>query len=455
VHTTQRVRPREYRGDLENPHRGTTTFQRFNGDPVEMRSWWNDRDGPTTFPSRPVSLRNDSYPDSTVAYCRWAWKVFEPEMGAFRWDLIDGALKAAAERGQTLAVRIQPYVSDMRLPDWMPEKLRTAENAGRYAPDHNTPEYVAGWTNMIRACGERYDGQPALESFDVAYGGACGEGGGNSTPETAEVLVQAYLDSFRKSQLLTMLGTHGCLYAQQSGRGNIGWRADCFGDLRDGKPDDGGDYPRHLRWNHMYDLYPREIERCGVADAWKTAPIVMETCWTVSHWFNSGWDIDWILEQGLTYHTSVFMPKSSYIPKELTEKIAQFNRRLGYRFVLRQMQLPLDVRKGVPAATAYTFDNVGVAPIYRDYVLALRFRQGEQHGIVELSPDLRKWLPGQTYFEQHIVVPDFLEPGVAAVDMAIVDRATHEPRVRLAIEGVLEDGWHPLTHVDVQPDNSN
>jgi hypothetical protein len=32
--TVQRVRPKESQAYLANPHRGTTTFQRFNGDPV-------------------------------------------------------------------------------------------------------------------------------------------------------------------------------------------------------------------------------------------------------------------------------------------------------------------------------------------------------------------------------------------------------------------------------------
>jgi hypothetical protein len=301
---------------------------------------------------------------------------------------------------------------------------------------------------MIRAFGARYDGHPVLESFDVGYGGACGEGGGNCTPDTAAAVVDCYLEAFKKTQLITMLGTKGGVYAFHKVP-RIGWRADCFGDLRMGQPNDGLHVPRHLRWNHMYDYYPWKVTTTGVGKAWETAPITMETCWTVSHWFAQEFDIDFILEQGLAYHTSVFMPKSSYIPPEVREKIDAFNRKLGYRFVLRQMVLPMEVKQNTPFPITFFMDNVGVAPIYRDYVLAIRFRQEEEQVIVPLKADLRTWLPGQTWVEEQITLPQGLQPGAVGVDVGIIDPATKRPLVKLAIENTLPDGWHPLAHVDL------
>jgi len=43
------VRPRETREYLRNPHKGTTTFQRFNGDPLVPGLEWDDSKGPETF----------------------------------------------------------------------------------------------------------------------------------------------------------------------------------------------------------------------------------------------------------------------------------------------------------------------------------------------------------------------------------------------------------------------
>jgi len=448
--TIQRVRPHESNEYLLNPHKGTTTFQRFNGDPLYPGTTWNDREGPTVFSPFDGRRKNPRYPNTTISYCRWLWSVLEPRKGEFCWEIIDGALEAARVRGQTLQMRVQPYIGD-DLPAWLWEAgcapMSKDVDDRRREPDHNHTAYIEHWGDFIRAFGARYDGHPDLESFDIAYGGPCGEMGGNATPETAARLVDVYLESFRKSQLLSMLGTPGCQYAAKKKGLRIGWRADCFGDLR---AEGRGVVPDRLCWNHMHDAYPKEVAEDGVTEAWRTAPVTLETCWTVGHWYEWGWDIDWVLEQGLMYHLSVFMPKSSYIPEAWADRIEEFNRRMGYRFVLRQMLLPIQVKRGRRMEVQVWMDNVGVAPIYRPYQFAYLFRQGEDEVIVLSKADLRKWMPGHTWFKETVTVPRSLRPGGVQVGVGIVDPATRTPVVRLAIKEVCEDGWHLLTTMQVR-----
>ena len=448
----QRVRPAESFEWLPNPHKGTTTFQRFNGDPLYPGLQWSDKEGPIEFGPVPPSLHNPRYPDTTMSYCRWIWSVIEPEKGRFRWDIIDGALRTAAERGQTLQVRIQPYIGN-DMPEWYWKMGGTPLVAadfreGRVEPDHNNPAYLAHWADFLRAFAARYDGHGAMESFDCAYGGACGECGGNSSDETAEALMDVYLDAFKKTPLILMLGTHGATYAAAKDK-TLGWRADCYGDLRTlgRRPEE---VPAGLNWKHMYDAYPMEIFTNGVAGRWRTAPVTLETCWTVGHWYKEGWDIDWIIEHGLKYHLSVFMPKSSYIPEAWKDKIDAFNRRMGYRFVLRQMNIPLEAARGSEVDFAAWIDNVGVAPIYRPYRFAYRFRQGKSVHVVHSAQDIRTWMPEYTWFTERITLPAALEPGIAKVDVGVVSPSTDAPVVRLAIEDVLEDGWHPMGVMNIR-----
>lgn len=447
----QRVRPTQSDEYLFNPHKGTTTFQRFNGDPLNPGLSWSDSDGPEVggflkpFRGDPRKLTNDRYPDTTISYCRWVWSVIEPEKGKYRWDLIDGALEAAAQRGQTLQARLQPNAGEAPYPDWF-----WATGVSRCPkvpshPDFNSPQYIKHWTELIRAFGRRYDGHPNLESFDIAYAGGCGETGGNSTPETAAILVDAYLDSMPKTQLVSMLGTPGCAYAAGK-RPGIGFRFDCYGDVH---TEGQGYVPENKNWNHMYEAYPREIVRCGVQDAWKTAPVTMETCWTVGYWHKQGWDIDFILDYGLKVHGSVFMPKSSYIPARWMKKVLEFNKRLGYRFVLRQLTLPLEAKPGSRIKLDWFIDNIGCAPIYRPYKLAVRFRQGKTEAVVPLREDIRRWLPDHTWFGEEIVFPRTLKRGEVKVDVGIVDPGTNAAKVCFAIREVLADGWHPMTSMDV------
>jgi len=444
----QRVRPKESFAYLGNPHKGTTTFQRLNGDPLYDGTTWDDRGAPVEFPPFDGNLKNDRYPDTTLAYCRWLWSVIEPEKGKYRWDIIESAMEAARVRGQTVQVRVQPYVGD-DMPEWYWQmggvRQRKPDKRGVYEPDHNRAAYATHWGDFIRAFARRFDGHPSLESFDIAYGGPFGEMGGNATKATAAKLVDIYLRSFRKTHILSMLGTHGCAYAATKNR-RTGWLADCFGDVR---TEGHGSVPDGLCWNHMHDEYPRKVFEDGVQDAWKTAPVTLETCWTVGHWYEQGWDIDWILEQGLKYHLSVFMPKSSYIPDEWMDKIEWFNRRMGYRFVLRQMILPLEAKPGRGIRVHVWIDNVGVAPIYRRYRFAYRFRQGDRAAVVHSKQDIRKWMPEHTWFSERVAVPAWLKPGAAKVDVGVIDPETNEPRVKLAVEEIREDGWHPMALMDV------
>jgi hypothetical protein len=94
-------------------------------------------------------------------------------------------------------------------------------------------------------------------------------------------------------------------------------------------------------------------------------------------------------------------------------------------------------------------DNVGVAPIYRDYRFALRFQQGAAARVVELAADIRRWLPDLNWFRETVALPAEFQPGEVQVAAGIVDPVTQRPAVRFAIEETAADGWHPLTSVDV------
>jgi len=466
----QRVRPRESSDYIPNPHRGTTTFQRFQGDDTYPSFITADTYGPTEFP--PVAKVRDNVkyiPRTTLSYCRWPWAWLEPAKGKFNWKLIDGTLKSARGCGQTAQIRFQPFTLrvdteknpprakrfppkvSVNVPDWYWDTGATWIDDGPAAPkqpDHNDPLYLRHFGDFVRAFAGRYDGHPDLESIDVAYGGFWGEGGGNATAETAGKLVDIYLEGFRKTQLLSMLGTPGCMYAAkvaaQTGRA-IGWRADCFGDLHLGN---SPDVPAALSWNHTYDAYPKEIELCGVKDAWKTAPVTMETCGNVATWAMAGYDIDRIVEEGYKYHMSVFMPKNVFFPEKVLDKLVEFDRKIGYRFVLRQVLLHLKARPGAAITVDLFTDNVGCAPIYRPYRLSFRFKQGKKSQVVRLNEDIRTWLPGHNWFREEIVFPQGFERGEVKLAIGIVDE-TDTPRVWFAIDGKRDDGWHPLTSMEV------
>lgn len=436
----QRVRPTESDDYLGNPHRGTATFQRFNGDPLYPGERWNDKVGPTEFPER-RSLKNKNYPQTTLSYCRWIWSVIEPQKGKFRWDILENSLKTALKRGQTLQIRMQPYIGDST-PAWYWKEGGKAARGSRCEPDANDPLYFKYWGRLIREMGKKFDGHPVLESVDISIAGSCGEGGGNASRKTIEKFIDLHLRSFKKTQLVVNFDGYQMEYGIKKG---LGWRADCYGDVR---TEGRGQVPENKNWNHMYDCYPMHLAKANALDQWKTAPVTLETCWTVGHWYNEGWDIDWIIDQGYKYHLSVFMPKSCAIPHKWADKIDEFDRKIGYRFVLRQMTLPLEAKPGDKFTVSAWIDNVGCAPIYRPYRMALRFRQGKSQHVAPLKQDLRKWLPDHNAFRERVTMPRGLRKGEVRVDAGIVNKKGAAV-VKFAAEERGPDGWLPLTSMDV------
>ena len=448
----QRIRPEYTDANLNNPHKGTTTFQRFNGDPLYKDLSWSDKEGPMWFkPAKGKKLKVSHYPESRISYCRWSWADLEPIDGKIKLDVIAGALKAASDRNQTLQIRSQPYVGDNG-PRWLWEKgiskdLKAATYKGENRWDHNDPLYIKYWCRHIKMLGKNFDGHPALESVDIAIGGPCGETGGNANAETMAVIIEAYANAFKKTPLLSLLNGHNSKPFTDHPKRMIGWRQDCYGDLRGDIKKLGG-VPEHLCFRHMYDFYPQNIELCGIKDLWKTAPVTLETCWTPAFWFQQGWDIDWIIEHGYKYHLSVFMPKSVYIPEEWMSKIEAFNRKMGYRFHILQMILPLEAKPGQMIQAKTVIDNKGVAPIYRPYHFALKFTQGKNEYIVKFKNDIRKWLPDYTFFDETIKMPLQLKKGEVKISTAIINDQ-NEAVVKFAIKAIDKTNWHPLTSMDV------
>jgi hypothetical protein len=167
-------------------------------------------------------------------------------------------------------------------------------------------------------------------------------------------------------------------------------------------------------------------------------------------WKAEGWDVRAIFDYALSFHASHMNNKSAPIPEELRDEVARFLRRLGYRLVLRKLEHPRSVAAGGRVTLALAWENAGVAPPYRDDRLAFRFTDaaGKTLGTIVGKASIRGWLPGEKAVQEEIDAPSV--PGTYGLSVAVVDPASKEPAVRLAIAGRSEDGWYPLSRIEVR-----
>ncbi|HPP00660.1 MAG TPA: DUF4832 domain-containing protein [bacterium] len=438
------VRPQEIDDVLNNPHMGFMTFQRFNGDELNQGKSWTEG-YPIQYQELHGDLKNPNHPDTTIAYFRVYWKFLEPEPDKYRWDLIDKALRTAYERGQTLWLRVAPYGTgkDNDVPDWyralVGEEKDLPEEKWRTDPEN--PLYVQHFGNFVRDFGARYDGHPNLECVDLSIVGAWGEGAGSErlTPNTRERLVDAYVESFRRTPMVMLLTDPETNRYGLSKR-NVGWRADCLGDM-------GGFSPT---WSHMNDYYPQAIIHCGLQDAWKKAPVSLEVCWVMQHWKDMGWDIDYIIDQSLKWHISSFNGKSSAVPEEWWPQVNRWLKSMGYRFVLRKFTYPSMIQPGGSLAFTSWWENQGVAPCYRYYRLAFRLMNKQATSILYTESDIRSWLPGDNLCDGAIAVPADLPEGEYELSLGLLDELSENPKIQLAIAGRDATGWYPMGRIEVR-----
>ena len=123
---------------------------------------------------------------------------------------------------------------------------------------------------------------------------------------------------------------------------------------------------------------------------------------------------------------------------------------MGYRFILRRLEYPKTVSAGSIVPIHMWWLNEGVAPIYREFSLAVELRSSKTATVIRIPVDIRKWLPGDAVFDGTLYVPENLAAGSYDFRVAMLDRRTEQPAIRLAIEGRQDDGWYCMGSLTVK-----
>jgi hypothetical protein len=122
---------------------------------------------------------------------------------------------------------------------------------------------------------------------------------------------------------------------------------------------------------------------------------------------------------------------------------------MGYRFVLRRLKCLRAVKAGQMMTVHMRWFNAGT-PVYRDYILVIKFVAATNTTIVPLTVDFKKWLPGDAVFDGPLHVPDRLTPSAYRLRLALLDARTRRPAIRLAIRAATEDGWYDLGEINIE-----
>lgn len=419
------VRPKESNETLINPGRGFASSFRFNDE-----------------------MQGVLHPHCTVAQFSFYWDELEPVDGEINFGFLDSLLSRARINGQKLNFRVMCQNGRVGVPQWLRDeglKGHPYPDGSGWQPEYDDPLFLEKHSRLIRSLAERYDGHPDIDCIDIASLGRWGEWHTWETGDTmpSKVLQQKitdlYLESFRTTPLVMQIG--GGEMLARAVKGGAGWRADCFGDMGEDS----------AQWSHMRSFYQQALDAADASLAWKNGPVVFESCWTMQHWYDKGWDIDYILSEALRWHGSVWSNKSEAIPEQWWPKIVEFEKKMGYRFTVRQFVYPSRSGPGDDFTCRLEIENTGVAPCYHNFPPTLKLESSKNGYAVCLrsETDIKSWMPGLSEVEIRLAIPGNILNGSYVLSLALLDTLTGNPAIHLANEGIDDHGWLNLGQIEI------
>src|SRR5262245_48856501 len=131
----------------------------------------------------PFGKSQTAFPHS-MEWSYFAWKDLQTDYEQFDWRALDSFLADAAARGHQTAFRVYADYPDTPygVPSFLAEVPKHAysafgngTHATSYSPDYDNQDLKRAMLNIIRALGERYDGDPRLGFVVVGFVGFWGE----------------------------------------------------------------------------------------------------------------------------------------------------------------------------------------------------------------------------------------------------------------------------------------
>jgi len=346
------------------------------------------------------------------------------------------------------------WVFDRGVPGVLHRNLRERDQVD---PVFWDPRYLSLHCEFIERLGRYLDGREGLEYVDI---GGIGEWGemhlglhmqGRWTPqqlEQAGFSRDKYIGAYRR-----VIDAHARAFRNTRVFLNVGAYAEIndYAALRGCHFRQDGLTPRGPSGN-VGKLYYHPYSRRGVICNYEFHS-------SYRGMKQKGWDLRETVEQGLSdpisyLNTNIFSASSwEKAPVEVKELFLTAARKVGYRFVMTELQVPmrLHLRKGARGRLLieHTWENIGVAPCYESYALhfTLRDRSGKVVAAQQHFPmrATTLWWPGEQIAERTLIrLPEGLQEGEYELKVAMNLPEGSGRNIQLGLAGRDEAGRYSL-----------
>jgi hypothetical protein len=169
-------------------------------------------------------------------------------------------------------------------------------------------------------------------------------------------------------------------------------------------------------------------------------------------WYSEGSAITQIMDDAISWHASLAHNKSDYIPEKYKSEVERLVMKLGFRLVLRKIDYAEKNNPGSKPKIKLYWENLGIAPPYRDHRIAFRLRDAQDnlHGTYISEQSIRGWLPGATSIDIEYPLPNDLSEGAYQLELGLVFHSAPDRIVPIANEGKAIDGWYEVGAIEIE-----
>ncbi|MCX6908732.1 MAG: DUF4832 domain-containing protein [Verrucomicrobia bacterium] len=424
--------------------------------------------------SKPGQTPPEALAIGSLGYARYNWATVEPKEGDYHWEIIDRDLEGWSKLGKQFAFRVMganahskefwvtpKYVFDAGAP-YTQTELIDAKSApagtpmtrlnpagtplNKLVPVFDDPIYMQKVEKFVRALAAHYDGNPNLAFIDIGSYGNWGESHmypiskHEISPEKYQEHLAIYRNAFKKTLLEVCFGRE--IYRDVftwAAKNGIGMRCDGIGANRDGS----------------------EVLFCvGQLPAVFEFFASYETMAELGYWYGKknkygyGHRLKDCVETGKpTWCSLSDNQKGLKLLADERPLVESLANRLGYHFVLQQIQFPAVFTRSNPAMLESKWENQGVAPIFIPAALSYALLDDRGQVVEECAAPSAKpaeWKPDQAVTVCDRVVFSKAKPGSYFLAVGLKRLSFVKPTIRIAIEAETSDGWQILGKVNVK-----
>jgi Domain of unknown function (DUF4832) len=383
----------------------------------------------------------------------FGWADLETQKGQYNWSRLERNWGNITQTGKRVGFRVAaeiPGSGKNDTPQWLIDqgvKMRPYSIDGEQglAPDWDDSLFLAAHHDFIMALGARYDDDPRVAWIDIGSYGFWGEwhvwlnDSLAANQASKKSILDDYFEAFPTKHKVIAFDDNFATEYVTDHFGGI--RNDCLGTVES---------------NDWYLESLNSISSALNEQVWKTAIITGEFCgssYGAIEGTTDRFDINYAFIQQT--HWSYIGPAGGAIQPQNEEHQANLDKlfkKLGYRFVLRNVDHEKSVAKGSTLTVTISVENKGVAPFYYDWPLVLYLLSSDQQVVVQqtLNIDIKTWLPGTSNNADSFEIPATVAAGKYNMYLAILDPDTQQPGVMFANTGRDEQGRYLVSILSVK-----